>query len=397
MKVHDKARSLSSHVLFVALLLVVSALPLFGQPGVLAQEETAEARASGTGTSGRRNTPGAVFTMTNAADGNEVVAFRRAADGTLSPAGSFPTGGLGSGDGLGNQGGLIFGDGPLLFVVNAGSHDISVLGVGNNGPQLVDREPSGGMRPISLTFHEGLLYVLNAGGLVGASDNITGFIVGEDGSLSPLAGSTRPLSAAMTDPAQVEFSPDGSLLVVTEKATNIIDTFTVTAEGTPGPPNPQPSAGPTPFGFAFGRRGDVFVSEAAGGAPGASSVSSYSVADSGSLEIISPAVPTTQTAACWVVVTNDHRFAYVSNTGSASISSYRTDRDGSIALFEAIAAATGAGPIDMAFSRNGRFLYVLNSGDGTIGGYQVARDGGLIPLTGGAGGLPPSANGLAAR
>ena len=40
--------------------------------------------------------PGAVYTLTNAGDGNSVVAFRRAEDGTLSPLGTFATGGRGS-------------------------------------------------------------------------------------------------------------------------------------------------------------------------------------------------------------------------------------------------------------------------------------------------------------
>jgi hypothetical protein len=45
---------------------------------------------------------GAVYTMTNAPSGNAVVAFRRHRDGSLTPAGTFPTGGAGSGAGLGS-------------------------------------------------------------------------------------------------------------------------------------------------------------------------------------------------------------------------------------------------------------------------------------------------------
>src|SRR5919202_5258120 len=37
----------------------------------------------------------AVYTMTNAAAGNAVLAFSRAADGTLTPSGAYPTGGRG--------------------------------------------------------------------------------------------------------------------------------------------------------------------------------------------------------------------------------------------------------------------------------------------------------------
>src|SRR5438046_2115802 len=61
---------------------------------------------------------GAVFTMTNAAAGNSVVAFSRDSDGTLELAGAFSTGGQGIGAGLGSQGALILSQGsPWLFAV----------------------------------------------------------------------------------------------------------------------------------------------------------------------------------------------------------------------------------------------------------------------------------------
>ena len=145
---------------------------------------------------------GAVYTMTNETGGNAVLVFNRTADGTLTPGGSFPSGGLGTGgrepdSGLANAGALALSeDNHLLFVVNAGSDTISVFAVKDNGLSLIDVESSGGRQPISLTVTKDLLYVLNAGGNVGATDNITGFTIGTNGKLSLLGGSTRPLSAA---------------------------------------------------------------------------------------------------------------------------------------------------------------------------------------------------------
>ena len=55
----------------------------------------------------RQDSPGAVYTMTNSEQGNEVLVFNRSADGLLSPAGAFETFGLGTGGGLGNQGGVL--------------------------------------------------------------------------------------------------------------------------------------------------------------------------------------------------------------------------------------------------------------------------------------------------
>jgi len=142
---------------------------------------------------------GAVYTMTDDDTGNEVIMFHRTAHGLLVPGGAFSTGGLGSGNGLGNQGALALSAGNRwLFVVNAGSNEISVFRVEPSDLTLVDRQPSGGSRPVRVIVDRNLLYILNAGGAVGGTNTITTLLVGPDGTLAPLAGSTRFLSAAST-------------------------------------------------------------------------------------------------------------------------------------------------------------------------------------------------------
>ncbi len=268
---------------------------------------------------------GAVYVLTNQVD-NTVAVFRRTADGMLTPAGEFPTGGAGdpvpqgtdpATDPLASQGALILDRGhQFLFAVNAGSNQISVLEISNTGLDLVGVFDSGGVRPISLALHENLLYVLNEGG----TPNITGFTVGTDGTLTPLAGSTQPLIGdTAADPAQVSFNPDGTLLVVTEKAGNRLDTYTIDADGLPSAPIDNPSNGMTPFGFAFNNPGFLVVSEAFGGTPSASAASSYSAGDDGVLSVISGSVPNSQTASCWVVITNNGHLAFVSNTGLLAV------------------------------------------------------------------------------
>ncbi|MQA75450.1 MAG: beta-propeller fold lactonase family protein [Solirubrobacterales bacterium] len=196
----------------------------------------------------------------------------------------------------------------------------------------------------------------------------------------------------------MSFDPGGGTLVVTEKNTNLIDTYEVNADtGLASGPNPQASAGATPFGFAFDPRGHLIVSEAFGGAADASAVSSYGLED-GIIDPISPSVATTETAACWIVVTKNGRFAYTTNTDSGSISGYRVGHDGALSLLDADGetALTGTGPLDVALTTSSRLLYSLNSGDGTISGFRVGADGSLSPI-GGASGLPGAATGLAAR
>ncbi|MHC4093484.1 MAG: lactonase family protein [Planctomycetota bacterium] len=338
--------------------------------------------------------------MSNAAEGNEILAYRRAADGSLMSSGVYSTGGLGTGEGLGNQGGVILSeDHHRLFVVNAGSNDISAFDVTPNGLALTDVEPSLGDLPVSVAVYHNLLYVLNAGG----AGSIQGFTVSNDGDITPIADSMRPLSGEeVTAAAQVGFTLHGGVLVVTEKATSLIDTYVVHADGTTSGPFVFDSSGQTPFGFDVTSRGSVLVSEAFGGAPGMAAASSYSVAADGTLEIISGTVQNTQTAACWLVVNPNSRHAYTTNTPSGTISGYVIDAaTDSIELLDedgvTFDVGEGTGPLDAAFSTNGRFLYVLNSGSHEIGVFRVHKNNGSLMAIQTVPGLPETANGMAAH
>jgi 6-phosphogluconolactonase len=343
---------------------------------------------------------GAVYTMTNATDANAVVVFDRRADGGLHRTGAFPTGGTGSGAGLGNQGGVVLSDdGQWLLVVNAGSNQLSLFSVTRHGLRLEDTVDSGGVRPISVAIHRDVVYVVNAGGLAGSTDNVAGFRLRRRGRLSPLPGSARSLSAGSTDPAQVAISPDGRFLLVTEKATNVVDVFPLDRDGFAGDRVENPSAGQTPFALAFGRRDQVFVSEVFGGAEDAGAVSSYRLTEDGFLETISASVPNTETAPCWLVVTRSGRYAFTTNTPDDSLSAYAIDFWGHLALLDpdGRSAEPGAGtnPLDMDLTDDGRFLYTLDIGTNTISAFRVGPFGSLTLL----GAIPgvAGANGLAAR
>src|SRR5438105_10972490 len=253
----------------------------------------------------------AVYTLTNQVAGNAVAVFNRAADGTLSAAGTIATGGTGTGGSLGSQGAVALSDdGRRLFAVNAGSNDVSVFDVGPTGLSLASQTASGGTLPISLTAHGSLLYVLNAGG----AGNISGFSVRATGGLTPIARSTQPLSGTNVGPAQVSFSPDGRRLVVTEKNTNLLDVYAVDANGAASGRASVASAGGTPFGFAFGPRDLLLVSEAA--APG--SASAYILGRGGDLQVVRGAVLTHQGAPCAAVVANGRCFG-VPATGRGAV------------------------------------------------------------------------------
>lgn len=340
---------------------------------------------------------GMVFTSSNASSGNELLAYSRNQDGSLTLSTRISTGGLGSSAGLGSQGAVtLSSDGRYVFVVNAQSNTIATFRIHERSLQLTSVVPSGGLHPISVTEYDEIVYVLNDGG----AGNVAGF-KNQRGELKPIEGSSRGLSVASgAGPAQVGFSSDGDTLVVTEKATNKLTSYRVADNGRIGSPLVTPSAGQTPFGFAFNRRNKLIVSEAAGGATGASTVSSYRFNEKASSQpiIASAAVPDTQSAACWVAITPNGRYAYIANAGSASVSSYRIAHNGQIELINARAGQTGTGsaPIDEAISLDGSHLYVLSARNQSIASFNIDHEGNLLAqpvLTG----LPATAVGVAAN
>lgn len=340
---------------------------------------------------------GKIFLSTNAPAGNELLVFEQADDGPATLLARVPTQGLGTGGGLGSQGAVtLSSNGRYLFVVNAQSNSVTTFSLTGSQPALTSVVASGGQTPTSVTEFEGVVYVLNAGG----DGNVTGFR-NVMGVLTPIADGTRGLSAAGgTAPAQVGFSRGGDVLVVAERATNRLLSFPVRSNGRLGAATVTPSAGVTPFGFAFTRHDKLIVSEAAGGAAGASSVSSYRFGwqTPSAPRVVSAAVPTTQTAACWIAVTPNGRFAYSANAGSSSVSSFGIGRGGSLTLLDAAAGLTGpnGGAIDMAVSSDGQQLHVLAPRGQQIVSYEIGRNGSLRRL-GVVDGLPAGAAGMAAN
>lgn len=330
---------------------------------------------------------GFVYVQTNDAELNEVVVFGRKADGTLERLSGHPTGGKGTGaPHLPSQSSVVL-DGGHLFVTNAGSDDVTVFAVEGAELRLLERTPSGGSMPRSVAVHGSWVYVLNTAD----EPNITGFTV--DG--ARLESRTLPEGS---DPAQVAFSPDGSTLLVTDRATDSIHAFAVDARGVAQDRVTHRSSGATPYGFDVTAGGLVVVTEAAGAQVGKASASSYMLDGAAQLAPVSGAVGNTRSEVCWAVVSNDGRVAFVTNFGDGTISTYAIGDDGSIGLREAVAATTVEGRPgirDEALSSDGQYLYALHSDTGCVFGWKVGEEGSLAPV-GSANGLPLTAAGLAA-
>jgi 6-phosphogluconolactonase len=339
----------------------------------------------------------AAFTMTNNATHNSVVAYRIGVGGALIPAGSFRTGGQGTGSSLADQGSLaLTADHRWLLAVDAGSNQISVFRVSPPGPYtpilgFSDRVWSGGVLPVSLAIHGSFVYVLNDGNSTVAG-SIVGFYLTSTGWLLPLPGSHRPLSTSgATGAAQISFNPSGTVLAVTEKATSLIDTYTVGPRGYASKPVTTASNGSTPYGFAFTPTGHLVVSDAGPGA-----LSSYAVSGSGAVSVVSGTVLDNQSAPCWVVVAEAGRFAYTSNAHSNSLSTYQVTSNGTIVLQTSIGATTGTGPTDLAVTTSsGKYLLVYDSGAGEIDEFSLGSGGALAKVAS-VYGLAATAEGLVA-
>ena len=327
---------------------------------------------------------GTLYSESNAS-ANAVQAFDQAPDGTLTPGVSYLTGGTGTGTaGLGSQGALAIERGWLL-AVNAGSNDVSAFRLRGDHLALVNRVPSGGTTPNSVTIHDGVAYVLNSGG----TGNISGFKLGRRG-LVPLDGSTQPLSSATAGAVQVSFTPGGDQLVVSEKGANAIVTFPVDRWGRAGAGTAHASAGAAPFGFAFGKHDALNVTEA-----GASALTSYALDP---FTTITASLLNGQGAACWAASTRDGRFTFTANAATNSISAYSQNWKGELSLVTPGGAtaqlAPGTHPLDEIVSRD-RFLYVNGGNTGQINAFKIGWNGSLTPL-GAFGSLPVGFGGLVA-
>ena len=323
----------------------------------------------------------AVFVQTDSTSGNHVVAYQRAADGVLSLAGSYATGGLGgilggsAVDHTASQGSLTYDPWhSLLYAVNAGSNTVSVFAVNGDRLELRQVLSSGGTFPVSVAARGGLVYVVNA--LNGGS--LQGYRV-LGGYLAPLPGSTRALGLDPTatpqftnTPGQVAFTPDGAQLIVTTKANgNDIDVFGLGFGGwLSAAPVVNSEPGTVPFAISFDRYGNLVIAEA-----GTDALATFALSGHGTLSQLD-SVGTGQAATCWVAPAGP--FLFASSAGSAAESGFTSAAGGQLTLLGA--AATDAGTVDASAAAGGRFLYVQTGGAGIVDEYAVGSGGALTEI-----------------
>jgi 6-phosphogluconolactonase (cycloisomerase 2 family) len=333
---------------------------------------------------GARGADHAVFVQTDNTSGNQVIAYSRSDNGTLTLAHTYDTGGSGgvlngsAVDHLASQGSLAYDPvNARLYAVNAGSNTVSVFSVRRDELSLRQVISSGGTFPVSIAVHGKLVYVLNA-----LDGSVAGFRT-EGGKLHAIHGSTRSLGLAIPGdtsqfthtPGQVAFSPDGSQLVVTTKANgNDIDAFSVRPDGRLSrSPAVNPESADVPFAVTFDQAGHLVVANA-----GPNSLSTYTLNADGTVDPID-AVDTGQAATCWVA--SAHGFFYASNAGSGSVSRFAEGprADGQLTLL-GLPTSTDPGTVDAAATGSGQYLYVQTGRSGIVDEFAVQTDGSLNPV-----------------
>jgi len=335
-----------------------------------------------------------VFTSTNSPQGNEVLVYGRGADGQPTALlARVGTQGTGSGGALLNQGGVtLSGDGKWLFVINYLSSTVSTFAVEAGGLSLKSVVRSGEGFPLSVTESGDVVYVLN--------ENPEGSLQGfrnQNGQLARIEQTFRQLSSGSggSIPTQVNFSPDGRVLIANSRRFNTVFSYRVNAEGVTDAL--LVALAQAPGGHVFDRLGRLLMTETFSNAPrqGAVSFFRFNPSDPARPVLVGASVGNNQTGTARIDVAPNGRNAYTTNTASNTISRYAI-RSGRLVLARAVAANTGAAPTDLAVAPTGRSLWVLNSGSQTLSAFAIDPDGRLT-LSGEAVGLPFGTNGLAAN
>ncbi len=325
---------------------------------------------------------GVVYVQSNDPSGNAILAYRRHADGSLTPLPGSPvsTGGLGItpafnlGPFDSDQEIIANPSRTLLFATNGGSDTVAVFHIAGDGsltPAKGSPFPSGGSNPVSVGLAGDVLCVVNKDedpshpGVF--LPNYTSFRVTDSGRLVPVPRSTitEPLGA---DPSQALISPDGSLLFGADFLGGVLRTLSIGGSGrltslatVPLPPAQFADTGtpPLPLGLAVHPRKPILYA----GFVTINRVGVYRYNGAGALHFLR-SVPNSGHGVCWLLVNREATRLYASNTGDPSISVYDISGDAAEPLEIQkvnlkVAAGSNPGGFQIALDPSEGFLHVV--------------------------------------
>jgi 6-phosphogluconolactonase len=384
----------------------------------------ASKQGQGQGQQGGNAAGGWVVTATNSPAGNKLWLYKRGANGKLTQVGSASTGGKGIaseppfGFPIVDSSGSIntTPDGKLIFVVNAGSNQVTSFRVTSSGVKRVSVASTHGKLPISVASSGHLLYVVNE-----ASKNIYGWSFNSGGVLTPIAGSNQKLTAVTPKgkkdkvgvAAAINFTSNGKVVAVTERGLprtyGEIDTFVIGKNGAAGPAQAFATKGvANPFGFSpVGKY--LLVSNAglvktpSGAMPNPAdftqftgTVATYKVSDTGKVSFVSNASSGGR-AACWLIVSKNGKVAVTTNTlssgtpptggptsGAGAVATLSVSPNGHLHVLKQANTSPGF-PGDEAFSHDDKYLYVIDPSIIVPGGshievYKLGKGGSITRI-----------------
>lgn len=377
-----------------------------------------------------------VYSISNKADGNTIVAYDRGEDGTFSAPVEYPTRGIGTGDleipalEKNDDHPLANGDDPLisanalisvmdgryLAAVNPGDQSVSLMRVAEDGSLAFSgRAQSSDRFPISLASSGNLIAVASVGNSNGEG-SIGLLRITDDGQLEVVENSRRDLAAR---PSTISFAQGGKFLVVNELVTGKVNVFefsrgALSADKVAVINSPRDSAGrfhAIPVGFAIREeegRSTILMSEARFLTPEfglrtleqggrfvvqsplytwqTGSTSSYHLEADGSIELVSGDVLTGasieggQIANCWVALSPDGKTLWAVNALSSSISTYRVRENGTLNLVDETSFKDNSEQMflsDIAVSDDGSEIYQLVGNRGMVLVMGVNDDGSI--------------------
>ncbi|MGI9117745.1 MAG: lactonase family protein [Gaiellales bacterium] len=327
---------------------------------------------------------GQVYTQTNDPAGNQLVVLRAGRDGRLAQRQLVAAGGLGIGTHVTSGASVaVSADGCRVAIVNAGSGAIAVFRIAPGGrATFAGSALAGGARAISVALHGNDVAALST--TPGANTTVRTFRA-TGRRVTPVPGSQQAIAGA-TDGGQIAYTRNGRYLVVTTRKSLGLVTFRVD-DGVPVPAE-QLVPGPAhwPYGFALTPANQAIVSLADFGPPVSGAYASYAITPAGGITEVTPPIPG-QTAACWVAVAPDGRYAWGVNADAKELVTLSVSAKGAIAATGTTTTGESAGR-DAAVSADGRFLYLLRPDAHDILAYRIGADGGLTLI----GSTPTPAN-----
>src|SRR5688572_22413096 len=262
---------------------------------------------------------------------------------------------------------LIHPSGKFLYVLNAGSGDITLYSVS---------APSGALSTLGCPRCE----AASPSGMVFDPTGQVLFVSNlEPGSVTPY--SVDPATGYLTvgvaastgrdsRPVQPVVDPTGRYLYVANSNTGQVAGFQINGPSlTPIPGSPFP-AGSGPSSVAVSRTA-VFATNRRSGA-----MSVYQIGSGGSLSPLGLPVPTGANPTS-VAVDPSGNFIYVAN--QSTLVAFNTSPNGTYALTYLRAYNAGTVPSYVAVDPDGRFVYVVNSVSNDVSGFAISAGGTLIP------------------